>query len=62
MGFEWNIVDKVGRDQQELDPSNQQGHFKMPKPAVGKNHWMGSLCQMENFAVIALTKKSMKVV
>lgn len=55
-GFEWNIVDKVGRDQQELDPQINEAVFKMPKPAVGEKSLDGLIMPNGDFAVIALTK------
>lgn len=55
-GFEWSIVDRVGRNHQALDPELNQKVFEMPKPGLG-DKTLGSVIKGNgDFVVIALTK------
>lgn len=55
-GFEWNIKDRVGRNQEELDPQINTRVFKMAKPEVGGKSLDSLILDNGDFVVIALTK------
>lgn len=55
-GFEWTIVDKVGRNQESLNPQINEKVFEMPKPKVGEKSLDSLILENGDFTVIALTK------
>ncbi len=55
-GFEWKIMDKVGRKHPDLDAQVNDQLFRMPKPAVGGKS-LGSVVKVNgDFVVMTLTK------
>lgn len=55
-GFEWSIVDRVGRNHEELDTELNQKIFEMPKPELGDKTLASVIKVNGDFVVIALTK------
>ncbi len=55
-GFEWVIVDKVGRNHTDLDAEINQELFRLPKPAVGEKSLGSVVKDNGDFVVLTLTK------